>query len=71
MCPLEANQSEQGKDPDEYKFSPSLAEVSWTFHGLTSSLRPLMTMTMTISVQMSQTIWLPLPSGNYSFDDHQ
>lgn len=70
-CPLEANQSEQGKDPGKYKFSPSLAEVSWTFHGLTSSLWSLMTMTEGISVQMSQTIWLPLPSGNYSFDDHQ
>lgn len=70
LCPPVTNQSEQGKDPEKYKFSPYLAEVSWTFHGVTS-LWAFMTMTEGVSVQLSQTIWPSLPSGNYSFDDSQ
>ena len=68
--PIKTDQDEQGEDPGKYDFSPYLADVSWTFHGLTS-LWSLMTMTEGVSASMSQTIWLLLPSCNYSSDDHQ
>lgn len=68
--PIKTDQGEQGEDPGKYDFSPYLVDVSWTFHGLTS-LWSLMTMTEGVSAPMSQTIWLLLPSRNYSSDDHQ
>lgn len=71
LCPLEIDQGKQGKDPGKYEFSPSLADVFWTFQGLSSSLWSLITMTEDVSALMSQSIWLPLLSYSYSSDDHQ
>lgn len=66
LCPLEIDQGKQGKDPGKYEFSPSLADVFWTFQGLSSSLWSLITMTEDVSALMSQSIWLPLLSYSYS-----
>lgn len=42
-----------------------MADVFWTFQGLSSSLWSLITMTEGVSALMSPTIWLPLLSHNY------
>ena len=70
-CTLETDQGKQGKDPGKSELSPYLADVFWTFQGLSSSLWSLVTMTEDVSALMSQTIWLPFLSYNYSSDDHQ
>ena len=70
-CTLETDQGKQGKDPGKSEFSPYLADVFWTFQGLSSSLWSLVTMIEDVSALMSQTIWLPFLSYNYSSDDHQ
>ena len=58
-CTLETDQGKQGKDPGKSEFSPYLADVFWTFQGLSSSLWSLVTMIEDVSALMSQTIWFP------------